>query len=408
MKSFLTVLKFEINHYLKNKVFIIATLLLVILIGGGLTIPTIMDQFDKDQPDIETPQDKGVTYGLYDPDGIIKDLEFLNENFYLGDLVIYTNIDTMKSDVQAGKINSAYIMNTDIDFNYIVLNNEMSDNGSNAFTRAYTNYYQKEAFEAEGISFEEVQSIIYPPLTYEVDILGKDSAGNYMYTYILVFGLYFMIIMYGQLIATAVASEKSNRTMELLVTSTKTSYLIFGKVLGGAFAGLMQFALVLGVGKLSYYLNADAWDGGLDFIFDIPVNVLLQFSIFGILGYLFFAFIFGALGALVSKTEDVNASATPVTLIFVVVFMISIMGMQNTESIVLKIASYIPFSSFMAMFVRLSMGTVAWYEVTISLVILAVSTYFVGWFSAKIYRMGTLMYGNPVKLKDIPKIMKTQ
>jgi ABC-2 type transport system permease protein len=143
-------------------------------------------------------------------------------------------------------------------------------------------------------------------------------------------------------------------------------------------------------------------------VFKIPGDVLLQFAAFGILGYLFFTFIFGALGALVSKTEDVNASATPVTMIFVIVFFIALTGMQNTEGLVLKIASFVPFSSFLAMFVRVSMGTVAWYEVAISLAILALSTYAVGIFASRIYRMGTLMYGNPVKVKDIPKILKSQ
>jgi len=408
MKSFGTVLKFEINHYLKNKVFLISTLILVLLISVGLSIPTLIAALDSDDETSDPSSEDIPVYGLYDPEGLVEDLDYLKENFYLGEIKEYTDLNSLEQDVTSTTLNGGYILNNTLDYQYVVLNNEMADSGLNAFNRAYTIYYQKHAFEEKGIVFEEVQGIIHPNMTQNVNVLGKDSAANFSYTYILMFGLYFMIIMYGQLIATAVASEKSNRTMELLVTSTKTTYLIFGKVLGGAFAGMVQFILVIMTGKIVYYLNAKAWAGDLDYVFDIPSNILLQFSLFGILGYIFFAFIFGALGALVSKTEDVNASATPVTIIFVIVFLISVTGMQNTEGVVLKIASYIPFSSFMAMFVRLSMGSVAWYEVTISLSLLIVSTLFVGWFSAKIYRMGTLMYGNPVKLKDIPKILKSQ
>lgn len=408
MKSFFTVLKFEINHYFKNKVFLIATFILVLLISIGLSIPTLIAAFDKEDLSTDANNDDIPIYGLFDPEGHIEDLDYLKETFYLGDIKKYTDLKTLEQDVISTELNGGYIMNTPLDYHYVVLNNEMADSGLKAFSNAYTNYYQKYAFEEKGIVFEDVKDIIYPNINQNVNVLGKDSAANFSYTYILMFGLYFMIIMYGQLIATAVASEKSNRTMELLVTSTKTTYLIYGKVLGGAFAGMLQFAVVITTGKIVYYLNAKAWAGDLDFIFDIPNNILLQFSIFGILGYIFFAFIFGALGALVSKTEDVNASATPVTIIFVIVFLISVTGMQNTEGLVLKIASFIPFSSFMAMFVRLSMGSVAWYEVAISLSLLIISTVFVGWFSAKVYRMGTLMYGNPVKLKDIPKIIKSQ
>jgi len=268
--------------------------------------------------------------------------------------------------------------------------------------------YQLQGFNAMGIDFDSVSSLVKPHFQYDVNVLGTNSADNYWYTYVLVFGLYMIIILYGQLIATSVASEKSNRTMELLVTSTKSTYLIFGKVISGAIAGIIQVGLILGVGKVFYIINGDAWDGKLDLLFDIPVEVLLNFSVFGILGYLFFAFIYGALGALVSKTEDVSASATPVTIIFVAVFMIALMGMNDTSSLILKIASFVPFSSFLAMFVRISMGEVTSIEVAISLTLLVVSTFGIGILASRIYRMGTLMYGNPVKLKDIPKIMKSQ
>ena len=83
--------------------------------------------------------------------------------------------------------------------------------------------------------------------------------------------------------------------------------------------------------------------------------------------------------------------------------MISIIGMQNTESIVLKVASFIPFSSFMAMFIRVSMGSVMLWEVLLSLGLLIVTTILIGILASKIYRMGTLRYGNPIKLKDAIK-----
>lgn len=196
--------------------------------------------------------------------------------------------------------------------------------------------------------------------------------------------------------------------MEVLVTSTKTSYLIFGKVLGGALAGVIQFGLVLLTGGIAYKLNASAWDNALDFIFKIPGSVLLAFSVFGILGYLFFAFIYGALGALVSRTEDISASATPITMVFIAVFMVSVLGMQNTDGLILKIASIVPFSSFMAMFVRVSMGSVSNLEVIVSLGLLAGTTCLIGILASRIYRAGTLMYGNRVKLKDVFKLLKSQ
>ena len=410
MNSFLTVLKFEMMHYLKNKVFVISTLVLVLLVSIGLTVPTIMEMFEgaEDEPGIEKPAEDQDQYGLYDPNGVVEDFEFLNNQFYLGNLQVVSDQKTLESKVSSGDFEAGYFIKDSLTYEYVVLNKEMTDQGAQGFEYAYTKLFQKQGFEQRGVEYSEVEPLIQPTFNSDIQILGKDSAGNYGYTYVMVFGLYMVIIMYGQLIATSVASEKSNRTMELLVTSTKSTYLIFGKVLSGAFAGIIQFALILGAGKIAYTLNAKAWDGFLDFLFDIPGTVILNFSIFGILGYLFFAFIYGALGALVSKTEDVSASATPITIIFVAVFMVAILGMNDTSSLMLKIASFIPFSSFLAMFVRISMGEVTTIEVVISLTILAVSTFGVGFIGSKIYRMGTLMYGNPVKIKDIPKILKSQ
>ncbi|MEJ6951859.1 ABC transporter permease, partial [Natronospora cellulosivora (SeqCode)] len=314
----------------------------------------------------------------------------------------------LEEKVISGEFDGGYIIEDYTSFNYVVRNNEMLDNNRSIFRTALANSYRVIGFEERGIEYSMVADLITPNIQSDIIVLGTDSASNYLYTYILMFGLYFVILLYGQLTATAVASEKSNRTMELLVTSTRSRNLIFGKVLGGALAGALQFGLIIFLAKLAYDLNASAWDNRLDFIFNIPSEVLLAFSAFGILGYLFYSFIYGALGALVSRTEDVNSSATPITIIFIGVFLVSVMGMQNTEGILLRVASHIPFSSSMAMFVRISMGSVSTIEILLSLLILLVSTVLVGIVGAMIYRMGTLMYGNPVKLKDAIKLLRHQ
>lgn len=268
------------------------------------------------------------------------------------------------------------------------------------------NLYRNKSLLEKGIDSNEVSKIYNVSIEYETTVLGKDSTENYVYTYILIFGLYFIIMLYGQLTATSVASEKSNRTMEILVTSTSTKSLIFGKVIAGALAGVIQFGTMLLIASITYRLNAQAWNNNLDFIFNIPGNILTTFSAFGILGYLFYLFIYGVIGALVSRTEDVNTSATPLTLIFIAAFMISMMGLTKPDMFALKVASFIPFTSFMAMFVRISMGNVPTIQVIISLLVLAASTIITGIFGAKIYRLGTLMYGNPIKITKAIKLLK--
>ncbi|OLS01521.1 ABC transporter permease [Tissierella creatinophila] len=410
MREFFVVLKFEFLNFFKNKAFIISTAILAAMIIIGLSFPTIKNAFfgvekTKEGTAIEEQEDLG-TFGYIDStDGKI-DINTLKQNFPAGKLKEFTSKEDLESEVNKGNIEAGFILEDTLKYKNIIKNNEMMGSGEGMFEDAIIETYRIKEFENLGINYNEVQGLIRPEIQSETVVLGKDSANNFLYTNILVFGLYFVILMYGQLIASGVASEKSNRAMEVLVTSTDSKNLIFGKVIAGALAGFAQFFTIIALGMITYQLNREAWDNSLDFLFKIPADILLNFALFGILGYLFYAFIYGALGALVSRTEDISASATPITIIFIGVFFIAMTGMQNTEGILLKVASFVPFSSFMAMFVRVSMGSVKLWEVILSLGILFISTILIGILASKIYRMGTLRYGNPVKLKDALKSLK--
>lgn len=411
MKGFFIVLKFELLNVIKNKAFIISTLIICILLFGGLSAPTIRDTFfnsSKNGGIKENEDDSSNKFGVVNRDDSgVNTVDYLS-SFQEGELTQFSNDKELKDKINKGEIKSGVIINSSTNYEYIVNNNEMNNNMKFAFEDALIKTYRIKGLAAMDLKYDEVEELFTPPIKSNTIVLGKDSAKNFLYTYILVFGLYFMIMLYGQLIASGVASEKSNRSMEVLITSTKSQNLIFGKVLGGALGGAIQFSIVLITAFVAYSINATAWDNNLDFIFNIPGSVLLTFSIFGILGYLLYAFIYGALGALVSRTEDISSSSTPITLLFIGVFMISITGMQFPDGLLLKVASFVPLSSFMAMFVRVSMGNVSTIEVGISLIILLLSTIGVGLLASAIYRMGTLMYGNPVKLKSILKLLKTE
>lgn len=396
-------------HFMKNKTFIISTVIICLLLAIGLSVPTIKDAFfssSEDKQSVEEQEELNKTYGFINKNQALSNVEDLKASFAGGKLVEFDSEAKLERDILDGKVEAGYLIKSPTKYQYLVKNNEMIDSNRFPFEEALKRAYRIQGFKDRGINYNEVEDLVHVNIKQDTKVLGKDSASNYAYTYILIFGLYFMVIFYGQLIATSVASEKSNRTMEVLITSTDSRNLIFGKVIGGALAGIIQFGLVIAVGSIAYKLNASAWNHILDFIFKIPGSVLLWFSVFGILGYFLYSFIYGALGALVSRTEDISASATPITIIFVAVFFITIMGMNNTESIVLKIASFIPFSSFMSMFVRVSMGSVSNIEVILSLLILVATTVIIGSLAAMIYRLGTLMYGNPVKLKNAVKLLR--
>ena len=230
---------------------------------------------------------------------------------------------------------------------------------------------------------------------------------NYFYTYIMIMALYMVILLYGQMVATNVATEKSSRAMEVLITSAKPTSMMFGKVLASCLAGFIQLAAVFGSALVFYNLNKTYWDGNaiVDSIFNIPPELFVYMLIFFILGFLIYAFMFGAVGSTASKLEDINTSVMPITLLFVIAFLVVMMSMAsgNVDNTLMTVCSYIPFTSPMAMFTRICMSTVPMYEILISIAILIGSTVGIGFVAAKIYRVGVLLYGTTPKIGAIIK-----
>jgi ABC-2 type transport system permease protein len=323
---------------------------------------------------------------------------------YLAEWTTYEDEKEMKDAVELGELEAGFIIEDPTEIVYVVNDLSMYDYLGDMFGNILAECYKQQYLIDKGLTPEEIaeSESFYVNVTNEV--LGKDGGQNYWYTYALVFVVYFLIIFYGQMIATSVTTEKSNRAIEILVTSVNSNSLICGKVLAGAIAGVLQAGIILGSGFVSYNFVKDAWGGMLDFLFDIPTNVLVIYAVFAILSYLLYAFIFGMLGALVSKTEDISKSASPVMMIYIVSFMIAIFGMSSdSNNIVMKVASFIPFTSGNAMFVRVAMGSVEIWEVIVAGAILAASCVIAGILAAKIFRYGTLHYGNPIKLKTALK-----
>lgn len=415
MKQFLTVLKFELSNYFQKKSFIISTVIIALVMIIGISLPNFIDMSsilsttDKNETNVEevAKEDK-TNLAIYDENNIISNKQILNDYFPNSNWKLAKNQGELNKLVENQDVEAGFDVNSLTEYNYVVQNTKFDDENKIIFDEVLKKTYREKEITSEGMDFNEIDTIYNTPIVSNVEILGKDSANNYFYAYILIFIIYMMIILYGQLIATAVTTEKSTRAIEVLVTSTNTNNLIFGKVIAGAIASIAQVGIIMASTLIAYKINSEVWNGMLDNIFKIPSELIGTFAIFGILGYLFYSFIFGALGALVSKTEDIGTSTGPIIMIFVIVFFISIFGLTNGDSIVLKVCSYIPFASPMTMIVRVATGAITSVEFVISALILIASTVLAGMGGAKIYRMATLMYGNPIKLKNALKWIKSE
>ena len=422
MKQFFNVLSFELSNYFKNKGYMITTILFSIILVIGLSLPSFFDMsklipqlapISSEDPSSSVTPDEVIdenkaNYVIVDNNNILPDLNTLETAFTNSSWTKVNTTAEAENIIKAGDAEAGFILESLNKYSYLVDNSGFTDTNQMIFENLLSSLNQQTYAIEHNLDINDLQSVIYPSFESDVTILGKDSANNFFYVYIFIFAMYMMILLYGQLIAVSVTSEKSNRAIEVLVTSASSNSLIFGKVIAAALASFLQVGIILASGMITYSLNSKAWNGILDGVFKVPSNILLTFILFGAIGYLFYSFIFGALGSLVSKTEDISSSIGPITMIFVIVFFISMFGLTNSDSLLIKIASFIPFSSLMTMLIRVAMGTVSNLEIIISFIILLISTILTALGAAKIYRLGTLMYGNPIKLRNALKWFKKE
>lgn len=406
MKQFTKILKFELKNYFTNKIFVGITLFLVAAISVTMFYPNIRDSL---KSTAETPTEtKGIM--------VIKDSNPLITEAFTSAFTDYkvevTNdsVEEIKSKVESNEIACAFVITGATSYTYYVKNLSMYDTNTAVADEILQTVHRMNTMIANGVSPERAMEIMNAPIQSRAESIGKDQMQNFFYTYIMIFALYMVILLYGQMVATNVATEKSSRAMELLITSAKPTSMMFGKVLASCLAGLIQLIAVFGSALLFYNINKSQWSDNaiVQSIFNIPLELFIYMLVFFILGFLIYAFLYGAIGSMATKLEDINTSSMPLTFLFIIAFMVVMFSMSSGEvdNTAMIICSYVPFTSPMAMFTRIAMSTVPWYEILISIVILIVSTIGVGVLAAKIYRVGVLLYGTPPKFSAIIKALK--
>lgn len=412
MKQFGTIWKFEMKSFLKNKVFIGTTIFLVALIAVVMFFPRIKALFAAGASDDAAgvdPSDRPVML-LKAEDEMQR--EGLREAFAgaFPDYEVESSqeeLSRIKDQITSGQAECAFVLSGPAAFTYYVDNLSMYDANTEIASDVLKQFVQMTAMRDSGMSAEEIAAVMNLPIQGQTESLGKDQMQNFFYTYIMIFALYMVILLYGQMIATNVATEKSSRAMELLITSAKPTSMMFGKVLASCLAGFVQILAVFGSALVFYNLNEAQWEGNqiVKSIFNIPPVLLGYMLVFFVLGFLIYAFMYGAVGSTASKVEDINTSSLPITLLFVIAFLVVVSSMSSgyVDNTAMLVCSYLPFTSPMAMFTRIAMSTVAWYEIALSIGILIASTIGIGLLSAKIYRVGVLLYGTPPKITNIIK-----
>ncbi|KKB40436.1 ABC transporter permease [Bacillus thermotolerans] len=223
--------------------------------------------------------------------------------------------------------------------------------------------------------------------------------------YVLLFFIYLSVIMYANMIASDVAIEKSSRVMEILISSVSPVTHMFAKILGVGLLGLTQLGIWLLVAYLSLANQPESLAANWLGFSSLSSSMMIYAVIFFVLGYFLYATVAALLGSLVSRLEDVQQMMTPLTLLVMAGFFISMYGLVQPESTFITVTSYIPFFTPMTMFVRIGMLNIPLWEILLGVGVLLVSIFLLGSIGARIYKGGVLMYGKSNSLKDMKKAL---
>ena len=212
--------------------------------------------------------------------------------------------------------------------------------------------------------------------------------------------IFITLVIYGMWVAAGVVAEKSSRVMEMLISAASARQLVLGKVLGIGAAGATQYAVIIASALLALVVEervsvALLGPGGsvAPSLVALSPGLLLAFASFYVLGFALYALIYAAAGSLVSRPEDLQIIALPLSLIAIVGYFQAVLALSGGTAGFIRFASYVPFWSPFVMLTRLSIGRVEPWEVVVSFGLLIVTIGIVGVIAIRIYSAGVLLYG---------------
>ncbi len=448
LKTIGIIIRREYLNKVKKKSFLITTFLVPILVAG-LTIGVMAVMM--------TTKEKTKTIAVVDRSGIV--LPYLEDT----ETIKYVDCSGQEADSIKLRLSNlgydgllsipaldtvAKTVNPDL-FSTKPLGMDLTSNINNRLDKAVEDY-RIASYDIEGL--DEIMKAVKSDVklhSYTVDESGKEKiseAGVYsIISMVLGIIIFMFVTMFGSMVMSAVIEEKQSRVVEVLVSSVKATELMFGKIIGIALVAITQFVLwillsgvilavaggvmrdrligdadptelaqSLGVSPdqldtvdLSQLAGADSEVANvLDMIHSIPVGqIIVIFLLFFLFGYLLYASLFAAIGSAVENAEDTQQLQIPLTVPLMLGYIIALYAFKAPDSSIAFWASMFPFTSPIVMIARLPFGVPGW-EIAVSLGLLILTFVVCAWASAKIYKVGILMFGKKSSWKDLWKWLK--
>ncbi len=387
-RKFLTLYRFNLLQKLRAKSFLISTVLMVLFLVGFGNIERILDWFSGDDPKVALVSELSTDLRpALKKAGVTSDITTKE----------YTVAQARKV-VDRGTFDAVAIVQDSYDVTLVSASPE-SELQTQVATVVKQVRDQAVITDAE-IDPNVLASLAEPvPVKQELTSTGGKSEDELFaasaLVYVLLFLMYFTIAIYGGMIVTEIANEKSSRVMELLISAASPIQHMLAKILSIATVSLVQLSILVGVGYYSAQSSSLFDQLSLD---SLSARTIIYLFVFFLLGYFLYATLLAALGSLVSRVEDAQQVTLPVILLIVAAFMISMFSLNAPTNQAVVVLSFVPFFTPMVMFLRVMLTDVPLWQVSISLILMLISISLALFVGTKFYRGGVLFYGsNPLK-----------
>ena len=415
MNKIFLIIKREYLVRVKKKSFIIMTLLAPILMAGLIIAPVLIANQDQQNRLIaineETPRYSNK----------INDTEFTHFT-----IINQDEADEIKNNI----LEAPYYALLDIkDTSFTIYSSQqISLNLRREIENQLEIIIERDKLKQAGIDIEIIESskTNINIETKIIDIEGKTTSSNTEVSigigFITGILIYMFIFMYGTMVMRGVIEEKTNRIVEIIISSVKPFQLMMGKIIGVALVGLTQFILwILLTILISFFAELILIDaseittstdninqsvilneftkltGGIDLI-----TIFISFIFFFLFGYLLYSSLFAAVGSAVDAEADTQQFVLPITIPLILAFIFIQPVMDNPDGTLAFWLSIIPLTSPVIMMVRLPFGVESW-ELLLSMILLIIGFILTTYLAAKIYRTGILMYGKKISYKELWK-----
>ncbi|MFC2166057.1 ABC transporter permease [Acidobacteriota bacterium] len=419
MKKILSVIKREYIQIVRTKGFIIGTILGPVFMLALIVIPVALqfvaiDQQEKigvidETREIFMELDKKLDQQLkdgtrryllvnFEPAGDVEGLKLqLNDKVLDKELNAYIHIP---EDISSGG-EAEYVAEHVSDFN------KRGSIGS-----ALSSIVIGKRLRGEGLDPAKISEFMRPVglSSKKVTTRGveKDTGGTFILAYVLVLILYMTLIFYGQIILRGVIEEKTSRMVEIVLSSMRPFQLMAGKIVGIAAVGFTQYVIWALFGliatKYSKSMITSAFPAAAAFEMpSIPSYIFVYFVLFFIGGYFLYATLYAAIGSMVNSEKEAQNLIMPVTMFLVVPILMMMFIIRSPNSTLSVVLSLIPFFSPILMLLRICILLPPFTQIAASILLLVLTTLFMIWITAKIYRVGILMYGKRPSFAEIVK-----